>query len=301
VKICDGTLWLMAGLCTTIAAGCADSQPKSDAGPSVRAAVAERANSTQDDAKPATPARRRGPITLGASSPSSPVDSRDSSTESVFSALQPLQVLLGKWNGTSRKAAVDQPEWVWDFQTDREQPALALSSEKGEYLRAARLTYVPERDAYELTAEDGEGRRRLFSGTFIEPVRDVPGDDDTLQRRFKLQFTESELATDGEIWQLVFAQQENDRYILEVNRKRGGGPFTRIDTVHTQRQGTSFAVSSTDYGEKTCIISQGLGTIPVSYKGASYWVCCTGCKAAFEEDPERWIARYEERKKTMKK
>lgn len=41
------------------------------------------------------------------------------------------------------------------------------------------------------------------------------------------------------------------------------------------------------------MISQGLGTTQVSYKGKSYWVCCSGCKAAFEEDPEKWIAKFE--------
>ena len=35
----------------------------------------------------------------------------------------------------------------------------------------------------------------------------------------------------------------------------------------------------------------------VSYKGRDYWVCCSGCKAAFEEDPEKWIARAAERDK----
>ena len=55
-----------------------------------------------------------------------------------------------------------------------------------------------------------------------------------------------------------------------------------------------FALSDTDYGEKTCIISQGLGTIAVSYQGKTYWVCCSGCKAAFEDDPQRWIARAAE-------
>jgi YHS domain-containing protein len=50
-------------------------------------------------------------------------------------------------------------------------------------------------------------------------------------------------------------------------------------------------LSDTDYGEKTCIISQGLGTISVSHNGKTYWVCCTGCKAAFDADPEKWIAK----------
>jgi hypothetical protein len=85
---------------------------------------------------------------------------------------------------------------------------------------------------------------------------------------------------------------------VELDRRRGTGPFQRVDTIHSQREGTSFALSDTDYGDKTCIISQGLGTIAVSYQGRSYWVCCTGCKAAFEDEPERWIAKWEAMKKS---
>ena len=32
------------------------------------------------------------------------------------------------------------------------------------------------------------------------------------------------------------------------------------------------------------------------YKGKTYYVCCSGCKAAFEDEPERWIARLEAQK-----
>ncbi|MCB9949391.1 MAG: YHS domain-containing protein [Planctomycetaceae bacterium] len=31
------------------------------------------------------------------------------------------------------------------------------------------------------------------------------------------------------------------------------------------------------------------------YKGKTYYVCCTGCKQAFEDDPEGIIAAAEER------
>jgi len=162
------------------------------------------------------------------------------------------------------------------------------------------MTWDNQAQTFHLTAIDPDGKARDFSGTFAEPVREVMGDGDELQRVFKLLFTqtdESLKAIGGEQWQIAFAQQENNRYLLEVDRRRGSARFRRFDTVSTQREGTSFAINDSDYGDKTCIISQGLGTISVSYKGKGYWVCCTGCKAAFEEDPETWIARAEERKK----
>lgn len=217
--------------------------------------------------------------------------------------LKPLQVVLGQWRGTTRKEfegfkAVDQHEWVWDLQSDPAQPALALQSDKSPYLRSARLTWDAARNQFALQATDREGVERHFVGDFTEPVREIVGPDDKLHRVFRLQLTqtpESTAQTGGEAWQLALAQQENNRYLLQVDKRRGAAAFRRYDTVSTQREGTSFALDDSDYRDKTCIISQGLGTIMVSFKGRTYWVCCTGCKAAFEDDPETWIARAEKR------
>ena len=114
-------------------------------------------------------------------------------------------------------------------------------------------------------------------------------------RDSKLQFEQND--DSKERWRFTFHQQENDRYLLQVDRRRGSADFRRFDTVSTQREGTSFALSDSDYGDKTCIISQGLGTISVSHNGRTYWVCCSGCKAAFEDDPEKWIAAAKTRDK----
>jgi len=213
--------------------------------------------------------------------------------ESARAALKPLQILIGSWNGTSRKAMIDQPTWTWDLKTDPRQPALRIQSEKGQYVRDGRLTFLPAKQQFEFTATDADGVKRVFVGGFSQDVEDVPGDDKKLQRTYKLELTEADPDESGEQWRVVVNQQENNRYILEVDRKRGSGQFLRVDTINTQREGTSFALSDTDYGEKTCIVSQGLGTTSVSYQGKSYWVCCSGCKAAFEEDPTRWIAKWE--------
>lgn len=285
------------GLCL---AGCTETKPLAKTGAKTASGYVKSEDSETD--RPAK-TKRSGPVQLGggAGGAETQLDPK-AVTESIVAALQPLQVLLGKWNGMSRnKSQSDQPEWVWDFRSDRSRPALAFNSDKGEYIREAKLTFLPDKQLYQLTAVDGEGQKRVLQGTFTEPVLDVPGDDnDQLQRTYKLQLTEANPVKEGEVWQIAFAQQENNRYIMEVSRRRGEGAFQRIDTVHTQREGTSFALSSTDYGDKTCVISQGLGTISVAYKDKTYWVCCTGCKAAFEEDPERWIARYEEQKKMKK-
>ena len=225
----------------------------------------------------------------------------------VIAALKPLQVMLGKWSGKTRLdydgfKAVDQHEWIWDLQSNPDQPALKISSNASPYLKDAHLTWDVERNVFELTATDKEGVTREFEGTYTDPVHEIVGPDEKLHKVFRLQLTQTEASQtkiDGANYQLAFVQQENNRYLLEVDRRRGKAAFRRYDTVSTQREGTSFAISDSDYGDKTCIISQGLGTMPVSYKGKSYWVCCSGCKAAFDADPETWIARAEKRDKSQ--
>jgi hypothetical protein len=217
---------------------------------------------------------------------------------SVIQRLQPLQVLLGQWRGTTRREydgfkAVDSHNWIWDLQTDPARPALQISSDKSPYLRDASISWDFSTGKFVLTAIDAEGIKRILQGDFTDPVHEVIGDDDKLHRVYRLRFTQpadADPGDSGEFWQIAISQQENNRYLLEVDKRRGTAAFRRFDTVSTQREGTSFAINDSDYGDKTCIISEGLGTTEIVYNGRSYWVCCSGCKAAFEEDPEKWIA-----------
>lgn len=224
--------------------------------------------------------------------------------QSIITHLQPLQILLGQWRGTTRREyenfkAVDNHEWVWDLRTDAKNPALTISSDKSPYLKQGRLSWNVNDQKFTLSATDTAGTKREFVGDFTDPVHEIVGSDDKLHKVFRLEFNQVEKSgeSSGEMWQLSFEQQENNRYLLEVAKRRGNAAFARYDTVSTQREGTSFALSDTDYAEKTCIISEGLGTTEVVYKGRSYWVCCSGCKAAFDEDPETWIARAAARPK----
>ena len=131
-------------------------------------------------------------------------------------------------------------------------------------------------------------------GANISRADQPEGDDNKPQQTYKLALAEVDATDPKDQWQVVFNQQRNDRYLMELYKKRGAN-FARFETVATQREGTSFALSDDDYGERKCVISGGLGTIQVSYQGKSYWVCCTGCQAAFNEDPATWIAEFEER------
>ena len=45
------------------------------------------------------------------------------------------------------------------------------------------------------------------------------------------------------------------------------------------------------------VVSGGIGTSTVSYKGETFYVCCSGCAEAFRENPEKYIAEFEAKKK----
>ncbi|MEW4529760.1 hypothetical protein [Maioricimonas sp. JC845] len=306
--VCLALLFVIAGGC----GGGADNEVVDATDPP----AAEVASGTQPSSEPtadSTPQQPAAPATIptislggggaspsGSSGTSSAMATSTVSRQELLDRMMPLQVMLGDWRGITQREVGDfkglgDLNWVWDFQTDRNQPALVMTSGDAPYFREMRLTWLAESGTFKLTTIDDEGTERTFNGAFESPVEEFQGDDRRLHRRYRLEFTEDEPVDSKNAWKIVFDQQDNNRYLLEMHRRRGSR-YQRFDTVGTQRKGTSFALNDEDYGEKECIISGGLGTIQVSYQGKSYWVCCTGCKAAFEEDPESWIAEYNAKK-----
>ena len=69
------------------------------------------------------------------------------------------------------------------------------------------------------------------------------------------------------------------------------------------RAGSSSRSNAFAAGESypVCIVTEGRGTIPVKYKGQTYYVCCSGCKELFDDDPAGVLAEAEARKKAKDK
>ncbi len=264
---------------------------------------------SESNAKQTKPARRFQPITLGGSATpaAAGADTPDEQKfDNVLEALKPLQIMLGDWGGTTfRKiggfSSVESLGWVWDLQTNPAQPALVMTADKSRYYESARLTYLTDKQKYQLTLTNKAGQKQIYEGNFSVPLKKVPGDDNpnVMHSTYKLSLALVEPADEKKHAQIILNQQNNDRYMLEIYDLRGDS-YARIDTINTRRQGTSFAKSDSDYGEKTWVISGGLGTSQVTFEGKSYWACCSGCAKAFDANPEKWIAKHEaSKKKTM--
>ena len=86
-----------------------------------------------------------------------------------------------------------------------------------------------------------------------------------------------------------------DRFtLLRERRRTPAGRFRRAYEVGYTREGVRLAERGV--GGPECVVTGGLGTIAVSHAGTTYHVCCTGCVAAFEADPEGVLKAYRERK-----
>ncbi|MHC4877891.1 MAG: hypothetical protein ACYTGL_15640 [Planctomycetota bacterium] len=245
----------------------------------------------------ANPAETAGDDT-GATSTSKPAGPPPTPDE-IMAGLKPIAtVLVGEWTGILKNASVNEAHsWYWDVKSDPANPAIVLQIPEGQFFTEARISYAPRTSQFTMATTDTEQTVRNYLGEFEEPPRDIPSDDGkSVERTFKLAFAEQVDEGTNEKFRYVISQQNNNRYLMEVHRARGKAAFRLRDVAGTQRNGVSFARADDDYGDRTCVISGGLGTTAVTHKGKTYYVCCSGCKAAFEDDPETWIARFEAKK-----
>jgi len=297
-----------------IAAGCGKTKLPADQSVAAdKSSPGDRQIPDGIDRMPAQPPERRKPafggndeprateVKSGRGAPAAPP-----TPAAVAEKLKPLQVIVGEWQGIPRKptgsAGTEKSAWRWDY-SNPQQPALAFESMESGYLRKGRLTYLPDERQFRLIAELRDGALKTYTGDADAHVRDVPtGDGKTVDRTFTLTFTQVDPPpkTREDLYRIAIQQVANNRYLLIVSRKTGTR-VAEVNRIGNQRAGTSFAAKLDDYGDKTCVISQGLGTMAVTHDGKTYYVCCSGCRKAFEAEPEKWVARFEEWKRTKEK
>ncbi|MFH5806230.1 hypothetical protein [Alienimonas sp. DA493] len=193
-------------------------------------------------------------------------------------ALAPLNPLVGRWRGVgqvrrgSREGAWrETAEWVWDFSRP-ERPAVRFEVEEGK--EVLRLLVRP--------APKGTG--------FVATLTPPGGDASTLSAASLGDAVTFEPTGEGSD-RLTFKRLNDKRFTLLIERRSSPtGRFRRVAEVGYTRAGERLAASS--LGGPECVVTGGLGTIEVRHAGKTYYVCCTGCVAAFEADPEGVLAEY---------
>jgi hypothetical protein len=204
---------------------------------------------------------------------------------SAKEALQELQEYVGGWkgNGTSDrdKTAIwkEAMSWTWRFKGD--DAWLTLEVKESKYYKAGELRYLTAKKVFQLKLTDKSDKSMVFEGT-IQKKKYL-----TLQRvdadAKQTQEIKFNTASDGDRLVLTYS-------VMPENRKQ----FTQEWQVGMTRDGVSLAA-----GKKgpECVVTGGLGTTTVSYKGMTYYVCCSGCRDAFNENPEKILKEYAAKKK----
>jgi YHS domain-containing protein len=203
-------------------------------------------------------------------------------------ALKAYGALVGEWKGTgqvqrgsARGAWRESATWAWKLSANS--AALEARLTDGKYLKSAVLKPGSEAGTFVLTVTLADGASRTFEGR--PGARDAlvltaKGDEEGLHRITLTPLHETRLL-------MLLEARDGDR-----------GSLKRLGEVGYTRQGVAFAAGES---YPLCIVTEGRGTIRVAYQGKDYWVCCSGCKDLFNEDPAAIIAEAEQRKKAKAK
>ena len=205
-------------------------------------------------------------------------------------ALKPFNDLIGSWRCTGTPEGTREEKqkgfwtetatWSWQFKGD--DAWLKVAVEKGKYFTKGELRYLADKDAYELTLTTPDKESVTFAGK-------LDGGRLTLTREDEKK---------KETQQLVVSLLHSNRFVYTYSVKpQGKSLFAKLYQVGCTKEGEDFATGD---GKPECIVSGGLGTIAVSYGGQTYYVCCSGCADAFNEEPEKYIKEYEAKKNKKK-
>src|SRR5262245_60700538 len=205
-------------------------------------------------------------------------------------ALKPFQGLVAPWKGTGVPEGTREEKqngfwtelvtWTWQF-TDG--ACLVAKFDGGRYFIRGELRPVTK-ERFRFTV-DTKGQESLtFEGDFKDGRLNLERVDDKTKETQRIVF------------RFLHANRIVYYYETKADRKT---MFVRKYQVGLTNQNEPFAnAASTD---PECVVSGGKGTIPVSYKGKTFYVCCTGCRDEFKDKPEKYIAEFEAKQKAKKK
>jgi YHS domain-containing protein len=196
--------------------------------------------------------------------------------------LQAFNPMIGSWRGVGQpKRGSRQGAWIetadcrWDFTEG--QSGILLQSENGKQYQTLRLKVDASGDHLVLT-QVSQQAELIYTG-------DIP---DKWPGHMELT---SVVQEDGAIHRCTIDQLSDIRLVMlfESGKSTSTG-FRRTAGIGYTRSGAQLAVAGGP--QRKCVVTGGQGTIPVSYQGKTWYVCCQGCRQAFEAAPDEIIAEY---------
>lgn len=201
-------------------------------------------------------------------------------------ALQQLQEFVGKWKASGgpdgKKGTIpiwtETIEWGWKFKGD--DVALVMKVSGGKFVTSGEMRYLSEKKRYELTLTEAKGDKKVFLGQLKNDVLTLERLDPKTNERQQIVMN---TAAEGVRFLYRFKKAEEGRTL-----------FSGVYLVQATREGESLGAAQK---KNECVVSGGAGTTAVSFKGETFYVCCSGCADAFRENPEKYIAEFKAKKK----
>lgn len=207
-----------------------------------------------------------------------------SAKPATIQALQGYNQLIGKWRGVAQpKRGSQSGAWqekidaIWELKPKSQ--GIRWTIDGGHGMDSALLGFDDTRNEYTLVLSLSEEKQRTYRGKVEDKKLVLVSDADEKKEVHRATLT---------------LLNENRFTILFEKRAEQQSFFNRIAEIGYQREGTRLAVAGSSGPE--CVVTGGLGTIAVTFKGKTYYVCCTGCRDAFNDDPEGTLADYYKRK-----
>lgn len=207
-------------------------------------------------------------------------DQSESAKAAAKKELAAFNSLIGEWRGvgqprrgSSRGAWSEKAEWVWHFGKDV--TGIRYNVKNGKLMESGLLTYDPASKRYTMKVTVDEKHQRTLTGKLVDDKLVLLSQPDDAGKAYRLTVTKL---------------NEKRTLVLHEEQIPGLKTFKRVAEVGYTRAGVRLAREGGNL--PVCIVTEGAGTIAVQHEGKTYYVCCSGCRQAFEDDPAGIIADY---------
>lgn len=207
----------------------------------------------------------------------------ESAKPAAIQALQEFNLLIGGWRGVGQPkrgsqvgAWQERADSVWELKP--QSTGIRWNVDAGKQWKSALLGFDETSKQFTLAAKLPDDSTRSYKGK-VEDKRLVLDSESDGKEVHRITLT---ILNENRVTMLIEKRPEQQSF------------FTRVAEIGYQRDGTRLAVAGSSGPE--CVVTGGLGTIAVTHKGKTYYVCCTGCRDAFNDDPEGTLAEYQKRK-----